>query len=166
MQAIRILLADDHALLRTALRALLEVEPGLAVAGEASSGEAAVAAALELRPDVVLMDLSMPGCGGLDAMRAITGTGATRVLVFSMYPEQEGLLPALRAGASGYLAKTASPDELVGTIRKVARGDLVLSPPGLRLLVAAVTTGRAAAGRGRPAGRPPGSARSPADRAG
>jgi len=162
MQPIRILVADDHAVMRTALRALLEGEPGLAVAGEAASGEAAIQAALELRPDVVLMDLSMPGCGGLAATRAITGTTGARVLVLSMHPEQERLLPALHAGASGYLAKTASPDELIGVIRKVARGELVLSPAGARVLVAAVARPRAPAGRGHPARSPP---RSPRNRA-
>jgi DNA-binding NarL/FixJ family response regulator len=160
MQPIRILVADDHAVLRTALRALLEGEPGLTVAGEAPTGEAAIASAIELRPDVVLMDLSMPGCGGLEATRAITGTTSARVLVLSMQPEEDGLLPALHAGASGYLAKTASPEELIGTIGRVARGDLVLSPSGVRVLVAAVTKGRASADRSYPVERPSGSPRS------
>jgi DNA-binding NarL/FixJ family response regulator len=166
MQPIRILVVDDHAVLRTALRELLESEPDLTVAGEAASGESAVEAALELRPDVVLMDLSMPGCGGLQATRTIASASDVRVLVFSIHAEQDGLLPALHAGASGYLAKTVSPDELLGTIRRVARGDVVLSPAGVRALVAAVTTARIPAGRGRSVRRPSGSLRARADRAG
>jgi DNA-binding NarL/FixJ family response regulator len=162
MQPIRILVADDHALLRAALRVVFEREPGLVVAGEVDSGEAAVEAALGLRPDVVVMDLCMPGCGGLEATRVISATTGARVLVLSLQPEEEGMLPALRAGASGYLAKTASPDELIGSVRRVARGELALSPSGLRVLIAAVISGRAAAGRRNPARAPSGMPREPA----
>jgi len=139
MEPIRVLVADDHAVLRNAVRALLETEPGLVVAGEAASGEEAVAAARALRPDVVVMDLSMHGCGGLEATRAITASTGARVLVLTMHAEEEGLLAALHAGASGYLAKSAAPDELVRAVRLVARGEVALSPTGARALVRAVT---------------------------
>jgi len=138
MQPIRVLVADDHAMLRQAVRALLETEQDVTVVGEAASGEEALACALALRPDVVLMDLSMPGCGGLAATRAITAATGARVLALSICSEDEGLLPALRAGASGYLPKTAAPDELVRAIRRVGRGEIVLSPAGVRELVRAV----------------------------
>jgi DNA-binding NarL/FixJ family response regulator len=149
MDPIRIVVADDHAVFRTALRALLQAEGGMAVVGEAATGEAAVEAALSLRPDVVLMDLSMPGCGGLAATRTITASTGTRVLVLSVCPEHECLLPALAAGASGYLTKTAAANELVPLIRRVARGEVCLSSPGVRTLVKGVTAARDGTGRGR-----------------
>jgi DNA-binding NarL/FixJ family response regulator len=130
----RILLADDHALMRRALRALLEAEPDLAVVGEAAGAEEALEAALELRPDVVVMDLAMPG-GGVEATRGVTALTRARVLVFSMLDEEIGLASALRAGASGYVAKTAAPDALLRAIRRVAAGGAVLSPAAVRALV-------------------------------
>ena len=153
MEPIRVLVADDHAVLRTAIRALLETEPDLEVAGEAASGEEAVAAALALRPDVVVMDLTMHGCGGLEATRLIAASTGSRVLVLTMHAEEDRLLPALHAGASGYLAKSAAPDELVRAIRLVARGDVALSPSGARALVRAVAS--AGAGQGGDGRRPP-----------
>lgn len=131
---IRILLADDHALMRRALRALLETEPDLAVVGEAADAEEALRAALELRPDVVVMDLAMPG-GGAAATRAVTALTRARVLVFSMIEEEAGLPGALRAGASGYVAKTAAPDTLLRAVRRVAAGGVVLSPAAVRALI-------------------------------
>jgi DNA-binding NarL/FixJ family response regulator len=142
MQPIRVLVADDHAMMRGALRALLEAEPGLVVAGEAASGEEALEQTLRVRPDVVVMDLSMPGAGGLDATRRIAATSGARVLVLSICPDEEGMLPALHAGASGYLCKTAPPDALIRAIRAVARGEVVLSPSGVRALVRAVAPTR------------------------
>ena len=142
MEPIRVLVADDHAVLRTAVRALLETEADMVVAGEAASGEEAVAAALALRPDVVVMDLSMHGCGGLEATRTIAASSGSRVLVLTMHGEDEALLAALHAGASGYLSKSAAPDELVRAVRLVARGEVALSPAGARALVWAVTPGR------------------------
>ena len=106
MQPIRILLVDDHALLRSGLRALLEAEPDLEVVGEAGTGERGVELALELRPDVVIMDLSMPGEGGLAATRGIIAAGiGARVLVLTVNSETEYIMPVLEAGASGYVAK-------------------------------------------------------------
>jgi DNA-binding NarL/FixJ family response regulator len=149
MDPVRIVLADDHAVFRMALRALLQAENGMAVVGEAATGEAAVEAALSLRPDVVLMDLAMPGCGGLAATRTITAATGARVLVLSVCPEHECLLPALTAGASGYLAKSAAADELVSLVRRVARGEVCLSSAGVRTLVRTVTAARDGTGRGR-----------------
>lgn len=152
MRPIRVLVADDHAMMRAAVRALLETEPGLAVAGEAASGEEAVAAALALHPDVVVMDLSMHGCGGLEAMRTIAASTGSRVLVLTMHAEDEGLLAALHAGASGYVCKSAAPDDLIRAVRLVARGEVALSPLGARALVRAVApAARQRDGRTRPA---------------
>jgi DNA-binding NarL/FixJ family response regulator len=160
MEAIRVLVADDHAMLRRAIRALLQGEPDIEVVGEAASGEEAVLAVRDLRPDVVLMDLTMPGSGGLEATRAITGTlPGVRVLVLSMHGENEGLLSALHAGASGFLTKAEAPDELMRAIRRVARGEIVLSPAGTRALVRAVARGQTVpAPRARNAWRQPAAA--------
>jgi two-component system response regulator NreC len=133
---IRILLVDDHAVLRAGLRALLDAEPDLEVVGEAATGEEGVAAAERLHPDVVVMDLSMPGIGGLEATRRIAaGGGATRVLVLSMHGEEEHLLPVLEAGGSGYVHKRSADEELIKAIRTVARGDVFLYPNAAKLLL-------------------------------
>jgi DNA-binding NarL/FixJ family response regulator len=118
-----------------------------------------VEAARALAPDVVLMDLSMPGCGGLAATRTITASTRARVLVLSVCPEQDCLLPALAAGASGYLAKTAADDELLPLIRKVARGEVCLSSSGVRTLVRGVAAARDGTGRGRARASASGTAR-------
>lgn len=142
-ETIRILLADDHAMLRAGLRALLEAEDGLEVVGEAGTGEEAVELAQELAPDVVVMDLSMPGIGGLEATRRIAGGGpaaeneeaTTRVLVLTMHAEEEHLLPVLEAGGSGYVNKRRADEELIEAIRAVARGDVFLYPEAAKLLL-------------------------------
>ena len=140
---IRILLVDDHAMLRAGLRALLDAEEGLEVVGEAGTGEQAVELAASLRPDVVVMDLSMPGIGGLEATRQIAGDGAndaaaepsSRVLVLTMHAEEEHLLPVLEAGGSGYVNKRSADEELIEAIRTVARGDVFLYPEAAKLLL-------------------------------
>ncbi len=142
-ETIRILLADDHAMLRAGLRALLEAEDGLEVVGEAGTGEEAVELAQEIAPDVVVMDLSMPGIGGLEATRRIAGGGpaaeneeaTTRVLVLTMHAEEEHLLPVLEAGGSGYVNKRRADEELIEAIRAVARGDVFLYPEAAKLLL-------------------------------
>lgn len=133
---IRILLVDDHAVLRAGLRALLEAEPGFQVVGEAGTGEEGVMKAGHLRPDVVVMDLSMPGEGGLEAMRQIAALGlGIKVLVLTMHGEEEHLLPVLEAGGSGYVNKRSADEELIEAIRTVAAGDVFLYPSGAKLLL-------------------------------
>jgi len=133
---IRILLVDDHAVLRAGLRALLEAEPDLMVVGEAGTGEEGVELAARAQPDVVVMDLSMPGIGGLEATKRITAMGRNiRVLVLTMHGEEEHLLPVLDAGGSGYVHKRGADEELIEAIRTVARGDVFLYPNAAKLLL-------------------------------
>jgi len=133
---VRILLVDDHAVLRAGLRALLEAEPGFQVVGEAGTGEDGVRMTSGTRPDVVVMDLSMPGMGGLEAVRQIAALGqGTRVLVLTMHGEEEHLLPVLEAGGSGYVSKSSADEELIEAIHTVARGDVFLYPSGAKLLL-------------------------------
>ncbi|HET7233867.1 MAG TPA: response regulator transcription factor [Longimicrobium sp.] len=133
---IRILLVDDHAVLRAGLRALLEAEPGFLVVGEAATGEEGVMKARQLLPDVVLMDLSMPGAGGLAAVREIHALGKEiRTLVLTMHGEEEHLLPVLEAGGSGYVNKRSADEELIEAIRTVASGEVFLYPSGAKLLL-------------------------------
>lgn len=135
METIRVLLVDDHALLRTGLRMLVDQEPGMEVAGEAATGEEGVRMAAELRPDVVVMDLSMPGMGGMEATRRIVGAGLpSRVLVLTAHAGDEYLMPLLEAGAAGYVTKHSADRELVDAIRVVAGGDVFLYPGAARVL--------------------------------
>ena len=135
-ETIRVLLVDDHAVLRAGLRSLLEAEPGFEVVGEAGTGEEGVEKASALRPDVVVMDLSMPGQGGLEATRSIAALDqGTRVLVLTMHGEEEHLLPVLEAGGSGYVNKRSADEELIEAIRTVARGDVFLYPSAAKLLL-------------------------------
>jgi DNA-binding NarL/FixJ family response regulator len=140
-QTIRILLVDDHAVLRAGLRALLEAEADFVVAGEAATGEEGVEKTRLLRPDVVVMDLSMPGAGGLEAVRQINALGLNvRVLVLTMHGEEEHLLPVLEAGGSGYVNKRSADEELIEAIRTVASGDVFLYPSGAKLLLRGLKT--------------------------
>ncbi|WP_344081002.1 response regulator transcription factor [Streptomyces crystallinus] len=126
---VRILLCDDHAVVRAGLLALLGSEPDIEVVGEAGSGEEAVAAAAKLRPDVVLMDLQLgPGIDGVEATRRIAGTGV-RVLVLTTYDTDADITRAIAAGATGYLLKAERPEELFAAIRAAAQGRTALSPP-------------------------------------
>ena len=136
---IRILIAEDQALLRTTLAALLEAEPGMSVVGLAEDGARAVALAAELRPDVVLMDIQMPGLTGIEATRRICADptlAATRVLILTMFEIDDYVLGALRAGACGFLLKDADPQSLVDAVRTVHEGQSLLSPQVLARLVA------------------------------
>ncbi|HEX6913585.1 MAG TPA: response regulator transcription factor [Longimicrobium sp.] len=135
MHKIRILLVDDHTLMRTGVRMVLQAEPDMEVVGEAANGDDGVRMAVDLRPDVVLMDLSMPGIGGLEATKRISaaGTGA-RVLVLTVHAEEEYLMPVLEAGGSGYVTKHSADRELVDAIRIVARGDIFLYPSAATVL--------------------------------
>lgn len=128
-QVIRVLLADDHALVREGTRRLIEGESDLDVVAEAQSGEEAVEAAKRLRPDIAIMDIAMPGMGGIAATRAIKADCAeTAVLVLSAYDDEPYLVALLEAGAAGFLLKNVNGRELVNAIRAVARGESVLQP--------------------------------------
>jgi two-component system response regulator NreC len=133
---IRVLLADDHAVLRAGLRALLEREPGLVVVGEAGSGSEALALAKSTRPDVVLMDIAMPGKGGIEATRRIVALGlGAKVLVLTALALEQQLSEALEAGASGFMQKVAPVEELTRAIRVVADDRLFLDEDAARLMV-------------------------------
>jgi len=135
-QRVKILLVDDHAMFRAGLRALLETEDFVEVVGEAGSGEDAVERALALRPDLVIMDLSMPGTNGLEATRRIAALGiGVAVLVLTVHAEEEYLVPVVEAGASGYLTKSSADTDLVEAIRTVARGEVYLPHQAAALLL-------------------------------
>jgi DNA-binding NarL/FixJ family response regulator len=139
---IRVLLADDQALVRAGFRALLDSAEDLEVVGEATNGGQAVALARELRPDVVLMDIQMPGVDGVTATRRITEDGelsGVRVLVLTTFAEEENVFAALRGGASGFLVKDTEPVDLLAAVRIVARGDALLSPAVTRAVIARCT---------------------------
>lgn len=126
---ISLLITDDHALVRQGTRAFLEIQPDLTVVGEADSGEAAVRMAADLAPDVVLMDLVMPGIGGVEATRQVKQVSPhSQIIVLTSYHEDEYIFPALRAGALSYVLKDVGPEELADTVRKAARGESVLHP--------------------------------------
>ncbi len=136
MTAIRVLVVDDQRLVRAGLTMLCESTVGLDVVGEAGDGAQAVRLAAELAPDVILMDLRMPGLDGVEATRLITATRPeSNVLVLTTFDDDEHLYPALAAGAAGFLVKDTDPAELVAAVRRVADGDFTLSPHLLRRLV-------------------------------
>jgi DNA-binding NarL/FixJ family response regulator len=130
MSAIRILVVDDHAILRAGLRALLAAYSDLTVVGEASDGNEALTRVNELKPDVVVMDIAMPGMNGLVATRQILEAHpGTRILMLTQYGNKEYILPLLEAGAMGYVLKQAVDTDLISAIRAVARGESFLYPP-------------------------------------
>ena len=137
--AIRVLIVDDHAVVREGLRTFLELQDGIAVAGEATDGEQAVMQAEALRPDVVLMDLVMPRLDGVGAMRELRRRlPGTRVIVLTSFAEDERLLPAIQAGAAGYLLKNVAPAELARAIRAAHAGEALLDPLIAARLVEAI----------------------------
>lgn len=137
MTAIRVILADDHPAIRTGLRYLLDSAPDIDVVAEVGDGAAAVAAAREHHPDVVLMDVRMPGTDGITATAAITAEHLAEVLVLTTFDLDDYVSGALRAGAAGYLLKSAEPSELLDAVRRVAAGDGVLAPEVTRRVLRA-----------------------------
>jgi DNA-binding NarL/FixJ family response regulator len=136
---IRVLIVDDHAVVREGLRTFLELQDGIAVAGEAADGEQAVMQAEALRPDVVLMDLVMPRLDGVGAMRELRRRlPGTRVIVLTSFAEDERLLPAIQAGAAGYLLKNVAPAELARAVRAAHAGEALIDPVIAARLVDAI----------------------------
>jgi DNA-binding NarL/FixJ family response regulator len=135
--SIRVLLADDQAMVRAGFRMILGSEPDIEVVGEAENGEQAAAAANRLRPDVVLMDIQMPGVDGLQATRRITQNQqlTTRVVILTTFERDEYVFEAMQAGASGFLLKNAPPEELIHAVRVVAAGDALLAPSVTRRII-------------------------------
>jgi DNA-binding NarL/FixJ family response regulator len=141
---IRVVIADDQSLVRAGLRTILEAEPDIRVVGECGDGEAAIALVRDLVPDLVLMDIRMPGLDGLSATREIAGHGpdAVRVVILTTFDHDEYVYEALRAGASGFLVKDLRDDELTAGVRAVAHGDTLLASSVTRRLIEAYTRRR------------------------
>ncbi|WP_394554152.1 response regulator [Agromyces sp. MMS24-JH15] len=134
----RVLVVDDQALIRNAVRALVDGEPDLDVVGEAADGLQALELARALRPDVVLMDIRMPGVDGIEATRRIAADpelAQVRVLILTTFEDDENVARALQAGASGFIGKATDPDALVAAVRTVHSGDSLLSPQATRVLI-------------------------------
>ena len=132
----RILIVDDHGVLRAGLRSLLNAEPDLQVVGEAADGRTGLRLAAELSPDLVLMDISMPGMSGIQVTRQLKETlPSTRVLILTLHEDESLLREAIRAGASGYILKQAVEAELISAIRAVGRGDIYIHPAMTRALL-------------------------------
>lgn len=143
-ESIRVLLVDDHPVVRQGLRTFLELQEDITVVGEAGDGAECVRQVRECRPDVVLLDLRMPGSDGVDALRGIAEQGVdTRVLVVTSYTDSAAVLPAVRSGAAGYVYKDVEPTALAAAIRAVHAGHVLLDPDVARML---------AAGEAQPAG--------------
>jgi DNA-binding NarL/FixJ family response regulator len=133
---IRVVLADDQALVRGGLRLILDAEPGIEVVGEAADGTEAVAIALATRPDLVLMDIRMPGLDGIEATRRLVPQlGTTRVVILTTFDLDDYIVDAFRAGASGFLLKTAPPAQLVAAVHTVHAGEALLAPASTRRLI-------------------------------
>jgi len=133
---IRVLIVDDQALVRAGFRMILEAEPDLEVVGEAGDGSAAIDAVRTLRPDVVLMDIRMPGVDGIEATRRLTEAGAqSRIVILTTYDLDEYVFDALAAGASGFLLKHVPPEELVRGVRVAASGEALLAPSITKRLI-------------------------------
>jgi DNA-binding NarL/FixJ family response regulator len=141
--SIRVLLADDHPMFRAGLRGSLAADPELEVVAEAADGAEAVALAHELRPDVVLMDLQMPGVNGVEATARIAQAApAARVLVLTMFEDDHSVFAAMRAGARGYLLKGAGEEDVVRAVRTIADGGMVFGPAVAELVMAHFASGR------------------------
>ena len=145
-EPIAVLIVDDHAVVREGLRAFLQLQDGIEVAGEAGDGEEAVEQAVALGPDVILMDLVMPRLDGVGAMRELRArVPESRVIVLTSFLDDERLLPAIQAGAAGYLLKNAEPAELARAIRAANGGETIIDPTVASRLVQAIADGRPSA---------------------
>jgi DNA-binding NarL/FixJ family response regulator len=143
-EPIRVLIVDDHAVVREGLRAFLAIQDGLEIAGEASDGEEAVERAKELCPDVILMDLVMPRLDGVGAMRELRAHApSSRVIVLTSFLDDDRLLPAIQAGAAGYLLKNAEPAEIARAVRAANAGETIIDPTVASRLVQAIADGAA-----------------------
>lgn len=134
--AIRVLIADDHGVMRAGLRAMLEIDPSIEVLGEAANGDEAIRLAGELHPDIVILDIGMPGIDGIEATRRLKSMFPNvQVLILSVYEDQSLLQGAIRAGASGYVIKRAAGDELMDALQAVSQGYMYIHPAITRLLI-------------------------------
>lgn len=139
---IRAVVADDEALVRGGVRMILEAQPDMEVVGEATDGAQTITCVAELRPDIVLMDVRMPGLDGIEATRRISAAGSsTRVLMLTTFDHDELVYDAMRAGASGFLLKTTPPEQLVAAVRIVVAGESLLAPVITRRLIEAFARG-------------------------
>jgi DNA-binding NarL/FixJ family response regulator len=148
-EKIRVLICDDHAVVREGLTAFLGLQDDIEIAGQAADGEEAIARAAKLKPDVILMDLVMPGTDGIEAIKRIRAADPrARIIVLTSFSDDSRVFPAIRAGATGYLMKDVSPRELARAIRLAQAGESLLHPDVARRLMEQVTHG----GEGSPAG--------------
>ncbi|WP_333770081.1 response regulator transcription factor [Streptomyces sp. IBSBF 2435] len=148
-KVIRVLLVDDHQVVRRGLRTFLEVQGDIEVVGEAADGQEGAARAEELRPDVILMDVKMPGTDGIEALRLLRDAqNAARVLIVTSFTEQRTVVPALRAGAAGYVYKDIDPVALADAIRSVHAGHVLLQPEVAGALLSQDQAGGSGQGRG------------------
>ncbi len=148
MDSLRVLIADDHPFFRDGMRMFLETTPDIVVVGEAATGEEAVAQAEKWQPDVILMDIKMPGMSGIEATRRILEANpGVRVLVVTMFEDDATVFTAMRAGARGYVLKDAQKDDVLRAIRAVGRGEAIFSPGIAARLLDFFTTARPAAAR-------------------
>lgn len=148
MEPLRVLIADDHPLFRHGMTGLLSTQPDIEVIGEATTGEEAVARVEELKPDVVLMDIKMPGVSGIEATRRILADHPhVRILMVTMFEDDASVFTAMHAGARGYVLKDAAKDDVLGAIRTVGRGGAVFSPGIAARLMDFFTTARSAVPR-------------------
>jgi DNA-binding NarL/FixJ family response regulator len=135
MSTVRIVVADDHQVVRTGFAALLDTQPDFTVVGTARDGSEAVRICGELRPDVVLMDIRMPGMDGIEATRQLSASGAPRILILTTFDLDEYVYDALRAGASGFLLKDVTAERLFDAVRIIAEGEALLAPTVTRRLI-------------------------------
>lgn len=144
MSKLRVLVVDDHGIVRSGVRSLIDSQPDMEVVGEATRGEEAVEKARELRPELIIMDITMPGMNGIEATRQIKKDyPETNILALTIHDDSEFFFPVLRAGASGYVLKEAEPEELLSAIHMVSEGQVYLSPSVTKALLESVVSASA-----------------------